>query len=163
MTTTHTLREFSLDDVGRVAVIEALTSPEPWSVALFRGEFEVSAAARHWLVAEVGGELVGFGGMMFTGEEGHLMNLGVHPDHRRKGIARHLCAELFLDAQDRGVSALTLEVRAGNTAAVELYRGFGFAPVGSRSGYYKNEDGSREDALILWLHDLAQCNLEGAS
>ena len=57
------------------------------------------------------------------------------------------------EALRRGAMALTLEVRFSNKAAQELYRRFGFAPVGVRKGYYQQPD---EDALIMWVHDA--CN-----
>jgi ribosomal-protein-alanine N-acetyltransferase len=149
-------------DIDDVARIEAAVSPQPWSVSLFDGEFSVDPETRHWLVADAvdpGGSsrLVGFAGMMFVGVggdgEGHLMNLAVDLDHRRRGVAQRLCASLFDVAADRGLDALTLEVRSSNTAAIQLYRRFGFAPVGVRTAYYRNPDGSKENGLIMWLHD----------
>ena len=50
----------------------------------------------------------------------------------------------------RGCVAWTLEVRASNTAAQELYRQFGFAPAGVRQRYYENT----EDAIVMWCHDI---------
>jgi len=145
-------------DIAAVAAIEAAVSPEPWSAALFEGEFTVDAPSRHWLVAETSDRIVGFAGMMFVGlddpeAEGHLMNIAVAPQMRRSGIARRLCDDLFAVAADAGVDAITLEVRASNSGAIGLYRSFGFAPVGNRPGYYRNPDGTKEDGLIFWLHD----------
>lgn len=150
------IRPFVRSDVPAVAAIEQSVSAEPWSETLFAGEFEMAPAARHWLVAEseADGTIVAFGGMMFVSDEGHLMNIAVHHDHQRQGIGRKLCTVLFEEARRRGSEALTLEVRVSNGAARELYQSFGFAPVGSRKDYYTNADGSREDALILWLYDL---------
>jgi ribosomal-protein-alanine N-acetyltransferase len=50
----------------------------------------------------------------------------------------------------RGCVAWTLEVRASNTAAQELYRWFGFVPAGVRKRYYENTD----DAIVMWCHDI---------
>ena len=156
------VRPMGRSDIGEVAAIEASVSPEPWSVALFDGEFTVDPDTRQWLVAETAAQngatrLIGFAGMMFVGTgrggEGHLMNLAVDLEHRRQGVAAALCARLFDLAADRGFDALTLEVRVSNRGAVELYRRFGFAPVGIRTSYYTNGDGSKEDGLIMWLHD----------
>lgn len=150
-------------DIGAVAAIEAAVSPEPWSTGLFEGEFDVDPSSRHWLVAEKESdraepEIVGFAGMMFVGlhdpqAEGHLMNIAVHPQMRRRGIAVQLCDELFGVAARAGVDAITLEVRVSNVGAIGLYQSFGFAPVGNRPGYYTNADGTKEDGLIFWLHD----------
>ena len=46
---------------------------------------------------------------------------------------------------------MTLEVRASNDAALQLYRRFGFAPAGVRKAYYSDNG---EDALVLWAEDI---------
>ena len=151
------VREMVRDDIAAVAQIERSVSPEPWSIALFEGEFDVAAHTRHWLVAEdqAAKTVVGFIGMMFVNGtcEGHVMNIAVAPGYRRSGIAAALCAEAFDHAACIGVDALTLEVRASNDPAISLYRRFGFAPVGNRPGYYTNSDSTKEDGLIMWVHD----------
>lgn len=152
------VRTMERADIAEVAAIEAVASPEPWSIALFEGEFAVDVATRHWVVAVVDDAIVGFAGMMFVGvddpsAEGHLMNIAVAPAARRSGVAALLCESLFSAAANVGVDAITLEVRVSNEAAIALYRAFGFAPVGNRPDYYRNPDGSTEDGLIFWLHD----------
>lgn len=151
-----TLRELELGDIGAVAQIEALASPDPWSAELFAGELSMSGAERRWLVATLEATIVGFAGMMYApGQvddtlEGHLMNVAVHPRHTRQGVARRLLVAAFAEALERHVDHLTLEVRVTNHGARALYTRFGFAPVGVRPKYYP--DG--EDALILWVHDI---------
>ncbi len=153
---TISLREMTLDDAPAMAALEAQVSPEPWSEELFAGELDVNAAERHWLVAlENGGDVVGFGGLMFVAVDGdpteaHLMNIAVDPAHQRKGVATHLLHGLLIDARRRDTNSLTLEVRSDNVAAHVLYRRFGLVDVGTRPGYY--QDGA--DALIMWAHGI---------
>lgn len=135
-----------------VAELESEVSSEPWSLALFRGELEVSEASRNWLVAHQNGHLVGFGGMMFVDHEAHLMNIAIDPDRQGEGIATELLRRLVIEAIGRGVTDVTLEVRVGNEPAQSLYRRFGFGPVGVRPKYYAD----KSDALIMWAHDVAQ-------
>lgn len=161
MTPAVAIRPMLRNDTTAVAELESTVSAEPWSVALFEGEFDVAPGTRQWFVAQEADTIVGFAGMMFVGlstdeGEGHLMNVAVAPTHQRRGIARMLCRAQFADAAARGFDALTLEVRLTNHAAIELYRSFGFAPVGTRKNYYTNPDGSKEDGLIMWLHDNLQ-------
>lgn len=144
------LREMTLEDTPAVAAIEASLNAEPWSEGLFRGEFDVDPAGRHWMVAEIDGVIVGFGGMMYVADDAHLMNIGVTPGQQRQGIARALVGALFRHAVARRATGITLEVRMSNVAARALYAAFGLAPVGTRPGYYT--DG--EDALILWAHEV---------
>ncbi len=150
-----------LDHIEEVAALEAQVSPEPWSAKLFAGELDMHASARNWIVAHTvpkdaspddknQPELIGFGGMMFVEHEGHLMNIAVDPDHQGQGLATQILLALTRDAIARGITDLTLEVRAKNQQAAALYRRFGYGPVGVRKGYYV--DG--EDALIMWAHDV---------
>ncbi len=61
---------------------------------------------------------------------GYLVsNLAVHPDHRRRGIARRLMEAVVERAEKRGVTWVALEVRGDNRAAKGLYAKLGFAKV----------------------------------
>lgn len=147
---TLVLAPLTREDLEAVAAIEESISPQPWSFDLFAGEFNLPRTSRHWLVARIDETVVGFGGVMYAADTAHLMNVGVAPDHTRRGIAQQLCVELFGEARRRGASGLTLEVRVSNEAAIRLYHKFDMTPVGVRPGYYS--DG--EDAMIFWIHDL---------
>lgn len=78
-------------------------------------------------------------------DEVQVINVATHPAHRRRGHARLLLEELMRDARARGAVSATLEVRASNEPAIELYRAFGFESVGVRKRYY--DDG--EDAVLM--------------
>jgi [ribosomal protein S18]-alanine N-acetyltransferase len=139
------------DHVPAVAAIERASSPAPWSEGLFRGEFDVPAPTRTWLVALDGTDtVVGFAGVMYVDDEAHVMNIAVAPTVRRLGVGRRLLGGLVEAALGVGARHLTLEVRTSNDAALALYRRFGLAPAGVRRRYYP--DG--EDALVLWAHDI---------
>jgi [ribosomal protein S18]-alanine N-acetyltransferase len=72
-----------------------------------------------------------------------LYSLAVDPHARGLGLARSLIAAAEAEALRRGASALTLEVRVDNAAAIRLYEALGYRGLGRRSDYY--EDGA--DAL----------------
>jgi ribosomal-protein-alanine N-acetyltransferase len=132
--------------------IEHQTQSPGWSLGLFLGEV-ARPEGRQYLVAKVGAQVVGYGGMLFIGDEGHVTTLSVDPAWQRRGIATRLLVELCREGIDRGITAVTLEVRAQNPAAQALYRGFGFAPAGVRRNYYAD---TGEDALVMWAHDVDQ-------
>lgn len=79
-------------------------------------------------------------------EEMHILNLAVHPQQRRRGIARCLLSTAMSQARELGAQVAWLEVRPSNTQALALYRSFGFKKVGTRPRYY---DDTQEDALLL--------------
>ena len=133
-----------------VLLIEQAVNPKPWSAAVLHGEL-VLTDTREYFVAMDHNQVVGFGGLMIAVDDAHITNIGVKPARQRERIASRLMVTLIDAAWRRSASALTLEVRMSNTPAQELYRRFGFAPVGARKGYYQMPD---EDALILWAHDI---------
>ena len=79
-------------------------------------------------------------------DESDMMNVAVHPDFRKQGIANALILGLVEELRKMGSHCLTLEVRASNENAISVYRKLDFQEVGRRKNYYRNP---REDALIL--------------
>ncbi len=126
-----------------VVAIEEQTNHRPWSSALFMGELRMPTS-RFYVVAMEDHEVVGFSGLMLVADEGHLTNVAVHPQRRRRSIAARLMLVTMRRARALGLVGVTLEVRMSNTAAQELYRRFGFVPGGVRRNYYADVG---EDAL----------------
>lgn len=141
-----TIREFEPGDVEAALAMEEVARPQPWTERIFNDE--LSAENRTYLVAD-DGAVCGYGGVMLMGDEAHITNLLVAPDHRGQGIGRRLMIGLIESAIAEGARHLILEVRSENEAARSLYSRLGLAPVGVRPGYY--DDG---DALIMWAHDI---------
>ncbi|MGE5554030.1 MAG: ribosomal protein S18-alanine N-acetyltransferase [Betaproteobacteria bacterium] len=133
-------------DVEEVLAIEQASFPTPWSRLAFLSELLENERAVY-LVAREEGKVIGYAGMWRILDEGHITNLAVHPDARRRGVGRRLLDALCNLAVARGLRRLTLEVRVSNVAAQHLYESFGFLPAGVRPGYYQDNN---EDALIMW-------------
>ncbi len=93
-------------------------------------------------------ELWGYIVFWLVADEMHLLNLAVHPEKRRRGVAGFLLREALRRSQALGAKAAWLEVRPSNTPALALYASFGFKEVGRRPGYYQD---TREDAMLLVL------------
>jgi ribosomal-protein-alanine N-acetyltransferase len=135
----------------QVLRIDAAESGERWSLGLFLAELRRGDGSRCYLVAQRDGSVVGFAGMLYAADDGHVTTVATDPRHRRTGVATALLVGLATDARRRGARAMTLEVRASNDAALGLYRRFGFAPAGVRKAYYGDNG---EDALVLWAEDI---------
>lgn len=134
-------------DVGELLVIEARQFPEPWTRSMLLDEI-TNTETRRYTVAEESGVIVGYLGLMFVlNDEMHINTIGTRPGHEGRGVATSLLDEAWAHVVARGVARATLEVAVSNTRALELYRRYGFAPVGVRKNYYEK---TREDALILW-------------
>ena len=142
-----TIRPFESSDVWAAVALETEAQPVPWTEGVFRDE--ISAENRVYLVAESEDTIIGFGGMMLVGDDAHVTNLLVAPEHRRTGVGKQIMIDLIRAAIADGARHLTLEVRSSDLAARRFYTRFGFAPVGVRSDYYGDDD-----ALIMWVHDI---------
>ena len=92
------------------------------------------------------GAVCGYIGFWIVFEELHVLNVAVHPDWRRRGVATRLVHTVFEMAIAKGVIRALLEVRASNLPAQQLYARFGFQPIARRSGYYTQPS---EEALIM--------------
>ena len=79
-------------------------------------------------------------------DEAEILNLAIHPDHRRRGLATALVTGALQDLAQAGARRVFLEVRAANYEAQAFYQTLGFALRGRRKGYYSLP---REDALVL--------------
>jgi ribosomal-protein-alanine N-acetyltransferase len=106
--------------------------------------------SRLWVVRASGKDAPPSGFLLAwdAADEVHLIDLVVHPDERRRGIARRLCSELFAHVRARRARCLLLEVRRSNGGALALYRALGLRAVGVRKGYYSSNG---EDAIEMQL------------
>jgi ribosomal-protein-alanine N-acetyltransferase len=130
--------------------IEAQVYPRPWSLSLFMSELALRSS-RAYFVARVGGTVVGYSGLMLTGEDAHVTTIAVDPAWHRHKIGTRMLLNLAREAVARGARHLTLEVRMSNEPAQAMYRRFGFHPAGVRKNYYVE---TNEDALIMWADDI---------
>lgn len=130
--------------VPQIAQLERLCFSDPWSEKSI--ESELSCRLSLWLVALDGDKVVGYVGSQTVIDESDMMNIAVHPEYRRQGIAEAMIDALVNALREKGSRALSLEVRASNDPAIALYKKIGFSQVGRRPNYYRNP---REDALIL--------------
>ncbi|MEX0974336.1 MAG: ribosomal protein S18-alanine N-acetyltransferase [Bacillota bacterium] len=140
----------TLDDLDRVLEIEVLSYKTPWSRRAFTSEITENSYA-HYFVFRHEGEIVGYVGMWVILDESHITNIAVDPAYRRQRVGKRMLEAMFDKAKEYGATRMTLEVRASNIGAQDLYRKLGFADRGLRKGYYSD---TNEDAIIMWKDDL---------
>jgi GNAT superfamily N-acetyltransferase len=72
-----------------------------------------------------------------------IANVAVHPDYRRRGIARRLTEQAIQHAHQRNAPSVWLHVREDNPAAVELYDTLGFLERARRTTWFSMPDYSQ--------------------
>lgn len=138
--------DMKLDDLPEVLAIETKSFKTPWSDALFRNEIFKSIAVSR--VAKIDGRVVGYLCSNLIIDEGHILNLAVHPDYRRLAIASQMIEEMLDFMRENDCRAVFLEVRSSNEEALRMYEKFGFSVIGTRKDYYVSPV---EDAVVMAL------------
>lgn len=142
------IRQAGPADTSDIFEIEELCFPDPWSKDSIRYELEENEKA-FYLVAEHSGKVVGYMGLWWILDEGHITNVAVRPGYRNRKIAEGIIRVMLEHTIGAGILHHTLEVRRDNQPAISLYEKFGFEVDGVRKGYYQFDG---EDALIMWRH-----------
>jgi ribosomal-protein-alanine N-acetyltransferase len=138
------IRPMRRQHLQEVLEIERQSFSTPWSSPSFLAEMENPHSIA--LVALKEEAVVGYICVRHTYDEGHILDLAVHPEHRRQGIGRRLVQAALSGLAQRGCLYVFLEVRASNVAAKRLYESLDFRVVGRRRNYYL---APLEDALVM--------------
>lgn len=146
--TEMTIRQAGPADADAIYEIEKLCFPDPWSRDTIRQELSENPRA-FYVVAEIEGEIVGYAGLWWIIDEGHITNVAVKPGFRNRRIGSAIIETMLDHTGQQGIRHYTLEVRESNISARALYEKYGFAVEGIRKGYYQV---GHEDALIMWKH-----------
>ena len=142
-------------DLAGLLAVERACFSDPWSPAAIAEAIQSETSVA--MVAESAGRILGFALARTSGPEAEILDLAVSPEFRRQGLARRLLRAVRDTARDAGVEEIFLEVRESNRAAISLYQGEGYRPVGMRHRYYRNPP---ENALVLRVA-LSSCGFPG--
>jgi len=140
------LRPLRAADLPRVVRLEQeLFGSSAWTYGMLAEE--LGALGRWYVAAEpvrlyAAGpqELIGYAGLWFDGDVTQIMTIGVDPQYQHLGIGSVLLTALIDRSRQVGASAVLLEVRVDNDAALAMYGKFGFEQLGIRKRYYQPED-----------------------
>ena len=133
------------DHLDEVAELERICFSTPWSRNMLAEELDNPTAS---FIVAVGdnGQVLGYAGISVIAGEGYIDNVAVREEYRRQGIAQALLDVFLRFGKAHQLAFLTLEVRASNAPAKQLYLKHGFEQVGRRKDYY---DAPKEDAIIM--------------
>lgn len=101
--------------------------------------------------------IVGFSGIWLLTDEAHITNLAVRQQYQRQGIGELLLIATIDLAKELKANIMTLEVRASNLAAQNLYSKYGFTQAGLRHGYYLD---NREDAVLMSTESITSASFQ---
>ncbi|MBO4235260.1 MAG: ribosomal protein S18-alanine N-acetyltransferase [Firmicutes bacterium] len=138
------------EDIKTIAALEPLIFSDPWTEEMVRADVE--ARISRYIIAEMEDEtgdgkprVVGYLGYWLVFDECSINNVAVVPELQGHGIGNMLMDRVIEETERFGASVWVLEVRAGNDAAIALYKKHDFTNVGTRRGYYENG----EDAIMM--------------
>jgi ribosomal-protein-alanine acetyltransferase len=138
------IRTARAEDIARIAWLEQMGFPDPWSFELLSYEWRHPLSLLLLATWAESIPAAGYASFRQGTQEAELLRLAVAPGERRRGVARALVSEGLNRLAPAGVRTCFLEVRTENAGAIAFYRQLGFSQVGMRKGYYR--DGS--DALV---------------
>ncbi len=139
------IRTMNYTDLNPVLTVEKQAYPHPWTLGIFRDCLRIGYNA--WVMT-LDKEIIGYGVVMLSPGEAHILNICIEPDFQKKGLGRYLLRHILKKSTQTDVDMVLLEVRRSNTAAQQLYKSEGFHELGVRKAYYPADNG-REDAIIL--------------
>ncbi|MBQ3310638.1 ribosomal protein S18-alanine N-acetyltransferase [bacterium] len=146
-----TIRLMEQKDIDKIAEIEEKAYGEHhWSKDSFYNELS-NNLARYFCAFDENNTLLGYAGSWIIIDEAHITNLAVSPEHRNKKVGESLLVKIIETCYKEMAKYLTLEVRISNTPAINLYEKYGFKSLGTRKGYYQDNN---EDALIMWTENI---------
>jgi ribosomal-protein-alanine N-acetyltransferase len=144
--TAATVRRMRWWDIEPLLPLEHdLFGDESWTAVAFWSEL-AQTTTRHYVVADDGGELVGWAGLAAWNGEAFVQTIAVRRDRQHAGLGRELLTELLDEARRRGERHVLLEVRATDERAQRMYARAGFEPIGRRAAYYQP---SGVDAIVM--------------
>lgn len=141
------IRLATLADAERIATMsrDFIEYGLGWAWDAPRVARRIRNRATNVIVAESGGDVIGFALMEYADTEAHLLLFGVEPVQRRRGIGSALLCWLETTAATGGIELIFLEARVSNQAARAFYAARGYRELAVIPRYYSG----REDAVRI--------------
>jgi ribosomal-protein-alanine N-acetyltransferase len=141
-----TIRKMGIEDLDEVFNIES-SSFHPWSKHIFAEEIKNSFS--YCFIIQMPGVpkngVMGFICFRNLEEESELLNLCVHPQFRRMGVAKKLMRFYIDFCKETSIKTFHLEVNVSNQPAIHLYQFFSYQFSGIRKRFYQG----KFDALLM--------------
>ena len=141
------IRPAVADDTDAVISLASVVPEAPlWSRAVYEGFRSPINPLKRLFVAESEGRIVGFLACQIIAGTCELQSIAVESSVRQRGVGKALLATLLEWLRENRIARVELEVRAGNTTAIDFYTRVGFLQDGLRRNYYQHP---QEDAVLM--------------
>ncbi|MCI5851349.1 MAG: ribosomal protein S18-alanine N-acetyltransferase [Sutterellaceae bacterium] len=140
------VRDMLPGDLSEVLAIERQVFDTPWTIDFFLSCVRDGSRCR---LLEVDGKPGGYCILHQVRDRAEIYTLAVSPPLQGHGFGRLLLRDAISGARDGAASSVVLEVRPGNTRAVNLYESEGFTDLSRIADYFENSDGTTEDARVM--------------
>lgn len=139
----------TVKDADSLAKLHANAFFRGWPAPEFAAFLNDPASTPGYIAIDPKHRLAGFALLRLAADEAELLTIVVAPKWRGNGVGAALVRAMMDDLLMTPVTRLFLEVEDANTAAIALYKGFGFAQVATRKGYYTKAGGAPATALVM--------------
>lgn len=133
------------DDIPQILAIQDACGLSPWTEQAYHEA--VTDPEWSFLVANDDKTAIAFllARPITSGFLYEILNIAVLPSYQRQEVGGGLFTE-FLNSLSGEIEKVWLEVREGNSIAINFYEKFGFQVVGKRNNFYNNPT---ENALLM--------------
>ncbi|MCK7484527.1 MAG: ribosomal protein S18-alanine N-acetyltransferase [Bacillus subtilis] len=146
------IRKMQTRDIDQIMKIESVSFGKYHrSNQAFEAEINNNIGNYFTAIDKSSNKVIGYCGFWLILDEAHITTIAVHPECRGNSIGELLLLKMIHAGYELKAKWFTLEVRASNISAQNLYYKFGFKSLGLRRSYYQDNN---EDALIMWTENI---------
>ncbi len=128
----------NLSDLEDIKDILTSDFDDFWNYSILKDELNSKNSI--YFVAKANQNIVGFAGMKIILDEAEIMNIVAKKDFRNQGVGKLLLNRIILEAKNKKLKKLHLEVNEDNKIAIHIYESFGFIQDGKRKNYYNDKN-----------------------
>lgn len=137
------IRKVEEKDINKIVELEEEIFGETLGYEMIKSELNNPLI---WFrLIEDNNEIIGYIGGCFYLEDGEILNFLIDNKYQHKGYGTKLFNHIMLEAKEKGIKRVTLEVRENNIKGINFYLKNDFKQISIRKHYYKNGD----NALVM--------------
>lgn len=145
MTKEVIIEEVKEEDLEQIYKIEQENFNPCWSKDYILFNIKLPKNFNNFFVAKIDNNIVGYIVYWFSDQTAHIHNISVKKEFQNLGIGSQMMHFMIETLKTANFKSIVLEVRISNTAAISLYKKFGFKEVSIKKKFYP--DG--EDAIFM--------------